>query len=215
MAVDSNGNVQQLCIPGKAEVDAGSSELPTPLWGSASAATMPASTAKPSRLRASRPRPRLAHRRQAKALGVSRGAVYCKPRPVSAADLKIVRRPDELRLDHPFAGARMLRESETHRVFADAIAPRRCRYLVRRGQSQRFQMHISVASVGNGGDYAINLSARSGEIGVEPAALLVDACDSFLVVGRQFWRRTGAGNRPIVFSAVGVDDDALDLGARN
>jgi len=33
--------------------------------------------------------------RQAKALGVSRGAVYYKPRPVSAEDLKIMRRLDE------------------------------------------------------------------------------------------------------------------------
>ena len=48
--------------------------------------------------------------RQAEALGVSRGAVYYKPRPVSAADLKIMRRLDELHLDHPFAGSRMLRD---------------------------------------------------------------------------------------------------------
>ena len=33
--------------------------------------------------------------RQAKALRVSRGAVYYKPRPVSAEDLKILRRLDE------------------------------------------------------------------------------------------------------------------------
>ena len=48
--------------------------------------------------------------RQAKALGVSRGAVYYKPRPVSAEDLKIMRRLDELHLDYPFAGSRMLRD---------------------------------------------------------------------------------------------------------
>jgi putative transposase len=48
--------------------------------------------------------------RQAEALGVSRGAVYYKPRPVSAADLKIMRRLDELHLDYPFAGSRMLRD---------------------------------------------------------------------------------------------------------
>jgi putative transposase len=48
--------------------------------------------------------------RQAKALGVSRGAVYYKPRPVSTEDLKIMRRLDELHLEHPFAGARMLRD---------------------------------------------------------------------------------------------------------
>ena len=48
--------------------------------------------------------------RQATALGVSRGAVYYKPRPMSAADLKIMRRLDELHLDYPFAGSRMLRD---------------------------------------------------------------------------------------------------------
>jgi putative transposase len=48
--------------------------------------------------------------RQAKALNVSRGAVYYKPRPVSAEDLTIMRRLDELHLDFPFAGSRMLRD---------------------------------------------------------------------------------------------------------
>ncbi len=48
--------------------------------------------------------------RQAKALGVSRGAVYYKPRSVSTEDLKIMRRLDELHLDYPFAGSRMLRD---------------------------------------------------------------------------------------------------------
>ena len=48
--------------------------------------------------------------RQAKALNISRGAVYYKPRPVSDADLQIMRRIDELHLEHPFMGARMLRD---------------------------------------------------------------------------------------------------------
>lgn len=47
---------------------------------------------------------------QAKLLGVSRGSVYYLPRPVSAADLALMRRIDELHLEHPFMGARMLRE---------------------------------------------------------------------------------------------------------
>ena len=47
--------------------------------------------------------------RQAKALGVSRGSVYDLPRPVSDADLKLMRRIDELHLEYPFAGSRMLR----------------------------------------------------------------------------------------------------------
>jgi putative transposase len=48
--------------------------------------------------------------RQAKALSVSRGSVYYMPRPVSAGDLAIMRRIDELHLDFPFAGSRMLRD---------------------------------------------------------------------------------------------------------
>ena len=47
--------------------------------------------------------------RQAKLLGISRGSVYYLPRPVSAADLALMRRLDELHLEHPFMGARMLR----------------------------------------------------------------------------------------------------------
>jgi putative transposase len=49
-------------------------------------------------------------RRQAEELGLSRSTVYYRPRPVSAADLAIMRRIDELHLDYPFAGARMLRD---------------------------------------------------------------------------------------------------------
>jgi len=48
--------------------------------------------------------------RQAKALNISRAAVYYKPRPVSVEDLEIMRRIDELHLDYPFAGSRMLRD---------------------------------------------------------------------------------------------------------
>ena len=46
--------------------------------------------------------------RQARELGISRGSVYYLPRPVPAADLKLMRRMDELHLDYPFAGSRML-----------------------------------------------------------------------------------------------------------
>lgn len=48
--------------------------------------------------------------RQAKALNVSRGSVYYTPRPVSAGDLAIMRRIDELHLEYPFMGSRMLRD---------------------------------------------------------------------------------------------------------
>ena len=43
--------------------------------------------------------------RQARELGISRGSVYYLPRPVSPADLAVMRRIDELHLDYPFAGA--------------------------------------------------------------------------------------------------------------
>ena len=48
--------------------------------------------------------------RQAGLLGMSRGSVYYLPRPVSAADLALMRKLDELHLEHPFMGARMLRD---------------------------------------------------------------------------------------------------------
>jgi len=48
--------------------------------------------------------------KQAKALGISRGSVYYLPRPMPAADLAIMRRMDELHLEFPFAGSRMLRD---------------------------------------------------------------------------------------------------------
>jgi putative transposase len=40
----------------------------------------------------------------------SRSAVYYQARPVSAADLVVMRRIDELHLDYPFAGSRMPRD---------------------------------------------------------------------------------------------------------
>ena len=48
--------------------------------------------------------------KQAEALGISRGSVYYLPRSVPAADLAIMRRMDELHLELPFAGSRMLRD---------------------------------------------------------------------------------------------------------
>lgn len=48
--------------------------------------------------------------KQARELGISRSSVYCLPKPTSAADLKLMRRIDELHLDYPFAGSRMLQK---------------------------------------------------------------------------------------------------------
>src|ERR1035437_4666985 len=47
--------------------------------------------------------------KQTKVLKISRGSVYYLPRPVSSADLAIMRRLDQLHLEFPFAGSRMLR----------------------------------------------------------------------------------------------------------
>ena len=49
-------------------------------------------------------------KRQAEVLKLSRSSVYYRRRPVSAADLAIMRRIDELHLEHPLAGSRMLRD---------------------------------------------------------------------------------------------------------
>jgi len=49
-------------------------------------------------------------RRQAQLLQLSRSSLYYEPRPVPPADLAIMRRIDELHLEYPFAGSRMLRD---------------------------------------------------------------------------------------------------------
>ena len=54
-------------------------------------------------------------RRQAALLGLSRSTLYYEPRhyeprPIPAAELAIMRRIDELHLNYPFAGSRMLRD---------------------------------------------------------------------------------------------------------
>ncbi len=48
--------------------------------------------------------------RQAKILQISRSSVYYQPRPILEADLWLMRRIDELHLNYPFAGSRMLRD---------------------------------------------------------------------------------------------------------
>ena len=71
--------------------------------------------------------------KQAKALNISRGSVYYLPRPVSAADLAIMRRIDELHLEFPFAGSRMLR---------DLLAAEGCRIGRRRVKTMMRRMGI-------------------------------------------------------------------------
>jgi putative transposase len=48
--------------------------------------------------------------RQAEILDLSRSSVYYLPRPLSPSTLAIMRRIDELHLEFPFAGSRMLRD---------------------------------------------------------------------------------------------------------
>jgi putative transposase len=55
--------------------------------------------------------------RQAQVLEISRSGVYYLPRAMSAADLAIMRRIDQLHLDFPFAGSRMLRDLLTAEGF--------------------------------------------------------------------------------------------------
>ena len=65
------------------------------------------------------PKHKLSLSRQAKALGISRGCLYYTAKPTSDADLKLMRRIDQLHLDYPFAGSRMLQGlllGEGHKV---------------------------------------------------------------------------------------------------
>jgi putative transposase len=67
----------------------------------------------------------LALTRQAELLQLSRGCLYYRPRPVSAADLAVMRRLDELHLELPFAGSRMLRDL----LRAEGVEIGRCRVI--------------------------------------------------------------------------------------
>ena len=48
--------------------------------------------------------------RQANVVGISRGSLYYRPRPMSDVDLGLMRHIDKLHLEHPFAGGRMMRD---------------------------------------------------------------------------------------------------------
>jgi putative transposase len=51
---------------------------------------------------------KLSVKRQAALLGISRGSVYYLPRVASEGDLALMLRMDQLHLDYPFAGSRLL-----------------------------------------------------------------------------------------------------------
>ena len=48
--------------------------------------------------------------RQAEQLGIGRGSVYYRPRPVSESDLKLMQRIDRLHLELPFREAGCFRD---------------------------------------------------------------------------------------------------------
>ena len=52
----------------------------------------------------------LSVKRQTEMLGISRGSIYYRPRPVREKNLALMHRMDELHIEHPFMGARMLRD---------------------------------------------------------------------------------------------------------
>ncbi len=49
-------------------------------------------------------------KRQAELVGISRGSVYYLPRAAPASQLALMRQTDELHLNHPYAGSRLLRD---------------------------------------------------------------------------------------------------------
>lgn len=64
-------------------------------------------------------------KRQAEVMNLSRSTLYYRPRPVSAEDLGVMRRLDELHLNYPFAGSRMLRDF----LRAEGVKIGRCRVI--------------------------------------------------------------------------------------
>ena len=59
--------------------------------------------------------------RQCQILSLARSTAYYRPQDASEADLTLMRRIDELHLDYPFSGSRMLRDMlkrEGHQIAA-------------------------------------------------------------------------------------------------
>jgi putative transposase len=56
------------------------------------------------------PDEKLSISRQARLLSIGRSSFYYQRRPVSEADLRLMRQIDELHLEYPFAGSRLLRD---------------------------------------------------------------------------------------------------------
>lgn len=67
---------------------------------------------------------------QARLVAISRSSVYYQPQPVSEADQRLMRRIDELHMEFPFAGARML--ARLLRREGREVGHRRARTLMKR-----------------------------------------------------------------------------------
>ncbi|MGF6916768.1 hypothetical protein OKW41_003130 [Paraburkholderia sp. UCT70] len=67
---------------------------------------------------------------QARLVGIARSSVYYRAQPVSNADQLLMRRIDELHMEFPFAGARML--ARLLRREGHEIGRRRARTLMKR-----------------------------------------------------------------------------------
>ncbi len=76
------------------------------------------------------PGDKLSLQKQARLLKISRSSVYYKPRPFSEAELKQMRQLDELPLEYPFAGSRLLRDLLAQRGVP--VGRRHIRTLMRR-----------------------------------------------------------------------------------
>ncbi|WP_415872951.1 IS3 family transposase [Burkholderia ubonensis] len=75
-------------------------------------------------------KPTLPIAQQARLVGVARSSVYYRPQPVSGADQLLMRRIDELHMEFPFAGARML--ARLLRREGHEVGRRRVRTLMKR-----------------------------------------------------------------------------------
>lgn len=64
------------------------------------------------------PKSELSVRRQCNLLGVSRSGLYYEPEPTSVDELALMRRIDELHLEHPFYGSRNI----AHALSAEGVA---------------------------------------------------------------------------------------------
>ncbi len=68
--------------------------------------------------------------KQAKLISISRGSVYYQPNPIDKEDLRLMRKIDELHLEFPFMGSRMLRDQLN--MQGEDVGRKRVRSLMKR-----------------------------------------------------------------------------------